>query len=323
MFQIATVNDPKIFEKRIVRDEIGLGRALNFSEVAIPIENILGGVPKLRLSDWETEPRAEHFALRRNIPWSHDLKQEINNEKVEEPLWQPGEGEPPDDLFGIDNLKHKDRMIFSLINVPLWEKAKWKATAYVYQPGSNPIIALCFENLEAAKQIFKEWHSKIGQVDKDEQLRVSIITGIDKENPSSYNVVISTNPKLIAKSQRRYFIFVSRIKRMDPSDLRNLNLFLEQYKQTGRYAILPAHFVDIAGNPVPLFDLWIGKKELRVCPAWQIGENDPDICALQEENDPIIPDDIENAPVIRALQRFGKGTKKTKKLGNRSRKKRH
>jgi hypothetical protein len=308
-FQMAMVNDPKAFAKRIVQDELGVGRALNFSEVVIPIENILGGTPKLRLSDWETQAGTERFALRRNLPWSHDLKQESTNEEVEEPLWQPGEGEPPDDLFGIDNLKHKDYKILSLINIPLWEKAKWRATAYMYHPESNPILVLCFKNPEAAKQIFKEWRSKLGQVDEDEQLRVSIITGIDKKHPSSYNVVISTNLKLMAKSQRRYFVLVSRINRMDPPDLRNLNLFLEEYNRTGRYIILPAHFADIAEIPKPFWDLWIGKQELRISPAWQIGENDPDVWAVQEEDDPIIPDGIENAPVIRALQRFGKRTK--------------
>jgi hypothetical protein len=43
-----------------------------------------------------------------------------------------------------------------------------------------------------------------------------------------------------------------------------------------------------------------------VRPAWQIGEHDPDVLAITEDSDPIIPEDVSDAPVIQALQRFSK-----------------
>jgi hypothetical protein len=91
---------------------------------------------------------------------------------------------------------------------------------------------------------------------------------------------------------------------MDPPDSRNLTAFLEQYERIGKYVILPAHFSDTAEFPEPFWELWIGKRELHVRPAWQIDENDPDGIAVGEDDDPIIPDGIKDAPVIRVLQRF-------------------
>ena len=60
----------------------------------------------------------------------------------------------------------------------------------------------------------------------------------------------------------------------------------------------------------PMWDYWIGKQNLVVRPAWQIGEHDPDVIAIKEDANPIIPDDVKNAPVLQALQRFSKRKKR-------------
>lgn len=320
--QIAMVTDPKSFAKRIIRDELGLDRALNFSEVGIAIDNLLGQSPKYRLSDWEGQTEVKQFRLQRGIAWNDGLTQESNDEEVDMNTLEPAEGEPPDGLFGIDNLKHKDRRVFSLINIPLWDKAGWEATAYICFPDSVPALALGFKNPDAARQIFKEWRTKLGEIDENEQLRVSIITGVNKKHPSSYKVVISTNPKLKKSLQNSFFVVAARFHQMDPPDLRNLNVFLEEYNRAGRYVILPAHYISETEFPKLFLDLCIGKRELRVCPAWQISDNDPDVCAIQDDDNPIIPDGIEDAPVIRALQRFSKRKRNPKRKKSSKRKRR-
>ena len=305
-FRIALVNDPKSFEEAIIKDENGLGRALNFSEVGIPIENILGEAPKFRPADWEAQIGNERFVLQRDVSWDHGLK-ETNNETVGSVTLTHGKGEPPDELFGVDKLKHKDRRIISLINIPLWDKAEWRATLYICYPDAKPVLAIGFRNPEAGKQIFKELRSKLGQIDEKERLRVSIITGIDKKYPSSYTVVISANLLPVTSKQYSSFTMVSRMNRMDPSDLRNLNTFLDNYKRIGTYIIMPAGIS--VTPPEPFFDLSIVKRELNIRAAWEIGENDPDVCGILEDSDPIIPEGIEDVPVLRALQRFGKKNK--------------
>ena len=43
-------------------------------------------------------------------------------------------------------------------------------------------------------------------------------------------------------------------------------------------------------RPEPLWEPRIVKRALNIREAWQIGENDPDISALQEDSEPIVPE---------------------------------
>ena len=89
---------------------------------------------------------------------------------------------------------------------------------------------------------------------------------------------------------------------MNPSDSRNLDTFLSRFERLGRYFLMPAHVTDDNSQPKLMTDLWIGKTELRVVPAWKIGRNDPDAVALRPEDKPIIPAEVQNAPVIELLK---------------------
>jgi hypothetical protein len=97
---------------------------------------------------------------------------------------------------------------------------------------------------------------------------------------------------------------------MEAPDLKNLNNFLKVYEKTGRYRLIPGSFTSEYSLDEPIWDLWIGKEKLIVRPAWQIGQNDPDVVAIRETIDPIIPNDVRNAPVLQALQRFSKRKKR-------------
>ena len=218
--------------------------------------------------------------------------------------WTVGEGDVPDELLNIENFQHKDRKVLSLINIPLWNRAEWQATGYIYDPTIQPFLLLCFKDIEAAKLIFQDWGGKFGHIDADAQLRISIITGIDKDAPHSYKVLISINPTLAQTSDARHFVLVARINRMDPVNSFHLTSFLERYEATGKYVLVPAAIATNFDVQEPLWDLGILKKDLRVCPAWQIGEHDPDVMAIEPGANPIIPNGGENPPVASALSRF-------------------
>jgi hypothetical protein len=87
----------------------------------------------------------------------------------------------------------------SLIDIPLWSQAKWNATVYGYHPDTRHpgFLAIGFRNEDAAKTIFQGLRTQIGEVDKNELLRISVITGINKKHPSHYHVLISLNPNFI------------------------------------------------------------------------------------------------------------------------------
>jgi hypothetical protein len=300
---IAVITDAKSFTRRITREEVSLARAMSLSEVEIAIRNILGTSPKFRLSDWEPQGAAKSFPVQRTVAWNDGLPSRPEEKRLEAPL-RPGEGEPPDELFGVDSLKHKDRRVLSLINIPLWDKAEWRGTAYLWHPDVTPTLSLGFGKPELGKQIFKELRTKLGEIDEKEHLRITIVTGVDRKQPSSYNVVITANQNLIKEKQGRQFVFVARINRMVPPNLQNLNSFLQRYKDMHRYFVVPSHFKGAEEQPEMFWDFRIGKRELVVREAWQIGENDPDICAIREGDQPIIPAGVEDPPVKRALESF-------------------
>lgn len=316
-FRFTFVDGIESYAKRLFGDEVGMGRAINFSDPAIPIGNILGDSPKFRLSEWEAEAKGKRFPLRRNEPWNQDFNQPKEAAEANPEQLSLGEGSPPPELLDINKLKHTDRRVLSLINIPVWNKAGWSGTLYIIFPELDhpPYMALGFKDAEAAQIIFRGWLDKLGRVDSGEQLRVSIITGIDRSHPASYKVIIGTNLSSADKdSQSKQFIMVSRINQMDPPDTKNLDGFLRRLERIHKYILLPAHFIDVHAKPTPFFELGILKQQLHVRPAWQIGENDPDVSAIREDDDPIIPDGIEDAPVLRALQRFSKQNGEKKRV---------
>lgn len=170
-----------------------------------------------------------------------------------------------------------------------------------------PYMALGFKNPDPGQSIFKGWLDKLGRVDQEEMLKVTIITGIDKAHPSSYKVLIGTNANIVdSDPSSSHAVLVSRWLRVDPPDLRNLDMFRRRYDEFGRYIIVPGHYSEPEAESKPFFELGIVKSEVRFREAWEIGENGTDSVALTEEDDPIIPEDITDAPVLAVMAKSKK-----------------
>ena len=244
----------------------------------------MGDKPKFRLSDWESQAKSERFELRRSVAWNHNLRQPRAEGFIDFSEFHKGEPSAP--LFGVDSLKHNDYKIFSLINIPLWDKAGWSGIVYSWSTDAIPLLALGFKDINAGLEIFREWHNKLGPIDEEEQLRITILTGIDKHHPANYRVSISINPKVEKNSKTKLLFFTTRTQLMEPPNLHNLNTFIEHYNHFGKYVLLPGQFAsDLA--KVKLFDYGIIKRELRICEAWQLGSTDRDVHMIHEGDNPI------------------------------------
>ncbi len=270
------------------------------------IGNILGQSPKFSLADWESNGTiGERFPLLRQSPW-HEGLAEVNSSKGALPISEATEARTvPYQHPGVEELEHRNVRVCSLINKFLWDKAGWSGTVYIVfehikQP---PLLGLGFTDAEAGKAIFEEWIARIGRRDLNEELKVSIITGIDEQRPFSYRVRIGTDPGLTANSLAEFVIMISRMCQMDPTDHGNLSNFLERYKTIGWYVLLPVHFKDGRVVSEPFWRHGIFKRNLAFRPAWTIGENDPDAVVLHDNDKPIIPDGVDNAPVLNVLKR--------------------
>jgi hypothetical protein len=298
--RVITGDDPETFARKVFGDELGIGRALSFADPSIPIGNVIGESPKFRFADWELAADAPRFPLVRTEPWSGRVKPPtLSNGELK------SEQAPSVEIAKDSPIMHQERRICSLINIPLWNRAKWNATLYLLpmELDALPLLAIGFADPDAGQAIFREWRSKLGPVDEHEQLRVSIVTGVSRERPFAYRVVLNTNLQLASRQKVKEIIQISRTNSMNPSDSRNLDGFLNRLSRVAAYQMLPAWYKIDGKEPEIFYDLWIGKRVLSVRPAWQVSVNDPESIAIQASDDPVIPDTISDAPVLQVLER--------------------
>ena len=236
----APPDDGNEFFETCIGKERSLGRALLASNTQTAVHNILGDKPKIRMTDWKSED-GEVFPLMRREAWNYGIS-DIRAVASDTVPPKPGTGELPAGLFDVEQTKHRDRKVISLVNVDLWNKAKWVGTGYITSkdPKELPLLLLMYEDPKPAMYIFNGWKEEIGQEDIDEHLRVSIITGISHENPAAYRVVISANPNYSGLNYRKHMVIVSRVNQMKPESSSNLDRFLKDYDKKKRYILVPA-----------------------------------------------------------------------------------
>ncbi|WP_138511596.1 ATP-binding protein [Maricaulis alexandrii] len=302
--RIMFIEDAEKYLARIAGDEEGFGRSLAFSNIVTPISNlidhededILQNSPNLRFAPTKrriTECR-DRRAARRPKSATHEPK----------PI-EFGEGEPPADMPDFENLKHTNRKVVSIIDVDAWDNAGWSGIGIIYSPGQPPFFALLFRNRAAAERIFTGWRSNVGRCDENGLIRVVAVTGIDVAHPSHYKVVIGVDLDHAAAQVRQsdQVLFTSRIHKMLPETSTNLDAFRTQLAKFGCYWLVPAIVSEQSSEPDILFDLAILKQKVVFRHAWEIGDNDPDLVAISLDDDPIIPDDEVDPPVLKALKR--------------------
>ena len=303
--QIVTTGDLDGYLRRVMGKELGLWRAINFTETSIPTSNVLGRQPKLRISDWNTDGKPKGYIVRRIVPWNDGLSPTTRDTGPRKP--KMGIGDPPKDLIDRSSLKHSARQVSSVINIPLWNKAGWVGVFYIVAMddfNEPPGLGLIFKDGAAGRSIFAELRQKLGRRDKDDRLRISIITGIDKDDPDAYAVLVGTNlPASDEKSGARELISVSRVHRMDRPDPSNLKRFEDRVTRTTWYGIFPVQGIPGGDQMEISGDLAIMKNTIRIAPAWQIGENDIDCMAIWPDDEPIIPPEVIDAPILKLLDR--------------------
>lgn len=146
--------------------------------------------------------------------------------------------------------KKEKRSIFicGFIDVDLWNKAEWRATAFIHdrELKEPPSLGIVFENEEAAKEILKKWLLRLGNTDEYNELRISIIEGEVPGEEPGYTVHIGANIENIIKRAdneglnipKDIFMLISRIHRMNPAqNYKNLEIFKERYNQFGSYLL--------------------------------------------------------------------------------------
>lgn len=269
----------------------------------------MGKNPKLWLTDWKLSDGSNRFPLRRTKCWNSEAIKNTSEKRSTTVSPKPGQGEPPPELKNVERLKHRDRKIFSLLNVHLWDKAGWSGTGFGFIRNAHNLpllgLALLFRDENASKKIFAQSREDMGDEDVEEKIRVSIITGIDIDNPAAYRVVIGMNPNWLETSSNSQFISTYRINTMNPKDSKNLEQFISAFEELGFYILTPGYMSQDGSNAAYLWKFGILKRQIFIRPAWQLGEHDFDLCGLQPDDRVIIPRNAKDPPVVGALKRLG------------------
>ena len=290
------IKDVEAWMAKVAGEERGLARAFTLANMVTMNRNVFGESPRLCLGDWTNEENRS-FTLNRRQLWK---RSDGESQKGGSRVPKFGVGPPPRHLTDRERLRHSDKRVTSPIDIRLWDRANWRGTLFLWQPSSPPILGLGFERLDAGLEIFREWCRLWGNDDKGDNLRVAIISGVSSAHPGKYSVIVGPNFNTIGSDDEKVHMFVSRVNRMTPKTTRNLDMFVSAYKRMGAYLLMPAN-LDLE-QPRLDFELAILKRNLVIRKAWEIGENDPDICAIEDDDDPLLPTDVEDPPILRALK---------------------
>ena len=165
-------------------------------------------------------------------------------------------------------------------------------------------MLLAFDNMEYGKKIFDKWLKEFGYMDKEDVISITIIKGINKKEPYSYKIMISTNEKLIKSTTSEGIAqILTRLHKMDAKTPDNLNNLVSGFRHFKKYKLIPASMTD-KDQVEPIFDKAITKTFLTIKDAWEIGINDLESAVIQKEDDPIIPEGHKyDAPVLEVLDR--------------------
>ena len=284
--QIILVKDFEQDLKVLFEDERAFERALDFTGTFVTQSNVLGDSPKTRLSAWEDESN-QTYSLLRTKPWEPiDIK---NNNEEDEKAATPSEitnQEPPPEMQDPNFFKHDEIETISPIRNRLWDRAGWSGVFFGVDLANEypPIFALIFKNQEAGREIFTHWRNEFGEIDKQEQLRLVIVRGIDLAHPHAYRVIIGSNPALWPTGNKMV-LSMNRIHRMDATTSDNLDRFLKSRAAVDAFFLAPA-FVppEFDGTQTPEFEM-----ELRILihavivrDAWEIGPRDIDSIGIQK-----------------------------------------
>lgn len=282
--------DYKTFFENLYKNDEVQERLVLILEHRNFLTNILTSKPKYFFRDWKNNSIKEYILKRKFNP-IQIVRSETTIEKSEKEEEKPS----------IDKITHQNIKSETVIDSYLWDKAEWRAFGSFAMSNIPFGIILSFKNEEAAKKIFENWIKEYGRSDINNIISITIIKGIDKENPYWYKVLIS---KKIDKKDFRDGEFISqslRFHKMTPDNNNNIDKLITGYERFKKYVLVPAH-VDDNFNMRPFPEMGILKTELNIINAWEIGVSDFERVVIMNDDNPIIPDDIIDAPILEVLK---------------------
>lgn len=291
----------KQLEKLLVTDD-ALNRSIEFT-LSIFVVDDLFGQKRQTLDKWMDDSNVDFPLIREQelfdkFPTAANQVEDVNDKD-----YQVKYGLPEDHNF--ESVNHQNIKMGKIINISLWDQAKWKGVMFLHasDPNTPPILAPLFSNIEYGALIFHKWIEEIGKNDNENKIKVGIIKGIDKNNPFHYKIIFTEDiAQTLPDLEKGYFILPSRIHIMEPNNNTNLTNFIEHIKMTNfNYYLAPAFFNPKVTNYDVQYENLIKKNKIEIKDAWEVGEDSWLSHAITIDDDPIIPASVKNPPIIRLM----------------------
>ncbi len=299
------LQDTEVLLARLFRDDLAPQRALDFTTSFVVVGNVLGHDAKTNLDQW-IDPKGTNYPLLRTEVWDKvDREANPHEQHTTELKPAPADSEVPPEMGDLDHVTHREIQTVSLIREAIWNEAEWRGVVFATAPDPSvpPILALLFKNADAGLKIFRGWHDEFGDVDEGDRLRIAIFRNIRRDKPHWYRIVIGNDPAsdLVADGVKN-IVMVSRIHTMNPDSSENLERFIAAYEKAGEYILSQAK---LDGGQIHLTATnEIRKKRIVIREAWEVGPHEPDSVGIRLDDDPIIPQGVQDPPVVRTLERI-------------------
>ncbi|MGH1330679.1 MAG: hypothetical protein ACRBBK_07340 [Paracoccaceae bacterium] len=273
---------------KMLDDEMVLDRTVSFSNATLTHHRVFGSFA-LKLSDLG-------FLTQKTYP---------PLEPPSEPKGTPGKQDFRDGKQA--SKRHDNTKIHSVINTHLWDEAGWMGVVYASYDGNvPPIIAFGYKNGEMGKAIFRAWRDEFGDKDKNDEIHVSLLTGISAKEPLAYRAHITKSLNTIdgADDEGNSFWQLSRMQTMYPTSRENLDMFLREYERYGCFLLAPAE----QGKDIETIihtDLAILKRTIHMKEAWSVKPGDEAMSGILDDDDIFVPEGVDDAPYekIREIRR--------------------
>ena len=292
-------NPERTLESMLGEDR-ALERSVSFGACFVGLQNIMGNDAVSRIKSLLHDAEHKRYDMLRSLPWDSGFPKSKPTTKPLTDL-KPGKGELPEGLIDSESLSHKDLKVKDLIKIRLWDRTVWCGTGFALYPNGDIELTLLFEDGQAAAAIFEDLENEIGNEDRKDRLRISIIRNIDRKNPAHYRICISEN---VTFESNKTVQIIARQNTMTPSTSENLDRFLSEFSERKSYILSYA----VVKNERIMESSSTKKKSIRkfginVLEAWKIGPNDIEVMAIRSDDNPLIPEGVSNPPIIESLKR--------------------
>jgi len=261
------VKDPEKALPRLFENDAAIDRVAMVGSVCLSRARIFDGVSRLAAWDKHSPKLYEVRPTRPHVVRSATAMQRGESQK--------GDKEGAADRPAVQD--HRSMRVRSVIDVHVWDRAKWIGAAYGdVGPHAPPWLGLMFTDGVAGTRIFERWRERFGDVDEDEEIYIGIVRKFSPEHSTHYGMVVTSK----LRDDEGLSIVASRTHVMHPTNDVNLSRFLTAYRRSGAYLLMPAIYGD-SGAPSFLPDLALMKRSLSVKDAVDLTAADIELAHLK------------------------------------------